>query len=158
MNWDIYSPARALWSLRLAGHNELTQLSVCAYSFAFFFFFSKHTFPYVNKIHTPVLLKSHRGFYGDFQGPQQPGVTLASQLSFSTHRYIHPAFWLDGLPPHHPSSPHIEFRFIPDAGGWSSHPPSLTMCSQHMLSVTLLYKEDDVPICQMRTLRLRNVW
>ena len=68
---------------RLADHNAFTQLLVCTYYFAFYFFFSsKHTFPYVNKVHTPVLWRSCGAFCGSLQGPQHPGGILQASVNF----------------------------------------------------------------------------
>ena len=54
MNWNIYSAADALLILSLTDHNVCAQLSVRTYYFTFYFFFPKYTFPYIDKVHTPV--------------------------------------------------------------------------------------------------------
>lgn len=148
-----------------------TQLSVCTYYFAFYFFFQIHISIHQQNPHTCVL-KWCGAFNGSFQSPRYPGLILPSQVLFPTQadRPIpHPSL-TTSLPTinfHYPSNSYMEFMFI---WGWvlvrlcpSSHPLfltiiSLALFSKYIISIIPLYEKGAIPIYQMGTLRLRNIW
>lgn len=124
--------------------------------FCILFYFPEHTFPHVNKVHTPVLWRAVEHFTVAFKVLNNLDSYFSANFYFPLTWYAHPTFFLSPtfLPIH---------RVHVHPWCWvlftcpSFHPPfltviTLTLCSKHILSVTPLSEKDAFPIYQMRTL------
>lgn len=126
-NWNSSSTADALLILSLTNHNVFTQLSVCTYYFAFYFFF---------QIHISIHQQSTHLCFGSavehfMAALKVLDTTLASSFpaSFYFPLNMTDPSWilLDHPPLHYPSNPHTEFMLIPEAACWSGCTPLPTL-------------------------------
>lgn len=164
MNWNIYSTVDALLTVSLTDHDMCTQLSVCTYCFAFYFF-SPNTHFHTSTKSTHLCFEA---LWRILLVASEALNALASYFPASFYfiftRLLYPSHSLAPTLPSPPSfrathGVHVHPRCLVRL---HCHPPLLTiillaLCSEHILSVTPLYEEDAIPIYQMRTLRLGNI-
>lgn len=162
MTWSTSSTVDAFLISRLSDHNAFTQLLVCTYYLHSIFFPSKHTFPYVNNVHTPVLW---RRFMVAFKVLNTLAVSFRLVLiSIHLLQPIRQPNWTSSLSrilPIHPSGSCSSLILGVGQAVPPSHPPFLTvtplaLCCKHMLTITLPCDEEVVPMSR-RTQRFRSL-